>query len=1088
MAIPSVAMAGTCIQRDAISQTSATGAGAAAPATCDVFSIAIGAGSGATSSSFGVAIGDAATSTGLNSVSIGRQSTATAENSSAFGRGANATGMNSAAIGNAAVANSTGATALGYSADATGVNSTALGVNAAASGSGSFAGGNNAAATGQNSVAIGANSQAADGAVALGLNSNASTSDAIALGTGASASAASALALGLNADAGTANSVALGANSVTADAVATTSGTINGTNYNFAGAAPTGTVSIGDAGQERTLTNVAAGRLDASSTDSVNGSQLFATNQAVDDIGTTVSALGASTSAIFGGGAAFDPATGTISAPTYTIQGTTASSVGDAFTAVDGNLTTVNSTLAQINAGSGIMYFRANSGAPDSQANGANSVAIGPNSIAAGASSFAAGNGARANGQDAISIGRNAQSADGAFALGLNTVAGSADTIALGTSSAATALSATALGFNSTASNAGDVALGAGSETAATVATADTTINGVTYSFAGATPTSTVSIGVAGSERTLTNLAAGRLDAGSTDAVNGSQLFATNQAVDLLGTGLNNLGSSVASGLGGTTIYDPATNTIITGLDVGGTNYNNVQDALTAIGTTAGAGFFVQANGDTATNIAPGGTVQFLNGRNVEVTHDNGNITVATAADLTADSLTLTSGQVFDASGLNMNGSGITGLAAGAINAGSADGVNGSQIYGISQSVANIFGGGATVNPDGTIGAPTYVVQGGSYNNVGDAFGAVDNNLTDIKNSIGDINSGKGITYFRANSTLADAQATGADSVSVGPASVASGVSSVAMGNGAAAAGDNSVSVGNASSAAGASSVALGDGASASEANSVALGAGSTTGPVQATTGTTIRGQEYTFAGGTPVGTVSVGSDGAERTVTNVAAGRISAESTDAINGSQLHATNQAIENIEGSVGELDEFAVKYDKNPDGTKANTVSLQGGDPSTPVLLQNVAAGTKTTDAVNVGQLKDGIQESKTYTDTKTAWAVETSNNYTDQIAQTTLQQANNYTDMRLNQLNADIDGVRKEARQAAAIGLAAASLRYDDRPGKLSVAAGGGLWRSTGAFAFGAGYTSESQRVRTNLMATTAGGHWGVGAGLSFTLN
>ena len=102
--------------------------------------------------------------------------------------------------------------------------------------------------------------------------------------------------------------------------------------------------------------------------------------------------------------------------------------------------------------------------------------------------------------------------------------------------------------------------------------------------------------------------------------------------------------------------------------------------------------------------------------------------------------------------------------------------------------------------------------------------------------------------------------------------------------------------------------------------------------------------------------------------------------------------------------------------------------------------------------------------------------------------TTLQQANAYADSKLSQLNMDMGEVKGEARQAAAIGLAAASLRYDDRPGKLSVAAGGGYWRGEGAVAFGAGYTSEEGRVRANLSGTTAGGHWGVGAGVSLTLN
>jgi autotransporter adhesin len=100
----------------------------------------------------------------------------------------------------------------------------------------------------------------------------------------------------------------------------------------------------------------------------------------------------------------------------------------------------------------------------------------------------------------------------------------------------------------------------------------------------------------------------------------------------------------------------------------------------------------------------------------------------------------------------------------------------------------------------------------------------------------------------------------------------------------------------------------------------------------------------------------------------------------------------------------------------------------------------------------------------------------------------IETANDYTDQKFNQLNQEIGSIRSEARTAAAIGLAAASLRYDDRPGKLSVAMGGGYWRDETALAFGAGYTSENGRVRANLSGTVADGDVGVGAGLSFTLN
>jgi len=271
--------------------------------------------------------------------------------------------------------------------------------------------------------------------------------------------------------------------------------------------------------------------------------------------------------------------------------------------------------------------------------------------------------------------------------------------------------------------------------------------------------------------------------------------------------------------------------------------------------------------------------------------------------------------------------------------------------------------------------------------------------------------------------------------------------------------------------------VALGQGAKANNANDVALGSGSVTQTAVGTSSTVINGKTYSFAGTAPIGTVSVGSAGAERTITNVAAGQINANSTDAINGSQLYATNTAVEDLKSGLGSLTQNAVTYDTNPDGSKKNSITLQGGDVNAPVVISNVGPGVAGTDAVNVNQLNQGL-----------ATSINTSNTYTDKVAATTLQQANNYTDQKLSQLNSDIGGIRDEARQAAAIGLAAASLRYDDRPGKLSVAAGGGFWRDSSALAFGAGYTSEDGRIRGNVSGTAAGGHVGVGAGLSFTLN
>jgi autotransporter adhesin len=120
--------------------------------------------------------------------------------------------------------------------------------------------------------------------------------------------------------------------------------------------------------------------------------------------------------------------------------------------------------------------------------------------------------------------------------------------VALGSNSQATASNAMALGSDAKASEVGAVALGSGSQTAAAVATSGAVIAGTSYQFAGTAPTSTVSVGSSGNERTVINVAAGRVSATSTDAVNGSQLFATNQAVENLNTEVNNL-SNVTNNL-----------------------------------------------------------------------------------------------------------------------------------------------------------------------------------------------------------------------------------------------------------------------------------------------------------------------------------------------------------------------------------------------------------------------------------------------------------------------------------------------------------------------------------------------------------
>ena len=127
---------------------------------------------------------------------------------------------------------------------------------------------------------------------------------------------------------------------------------------------------------------------------------------------------------------------------------------------------------------------------------------------------------------------KNTVTTDNAYVVGNNSTASADGAMVLGSSASVTGKNGVALGNNTKVANENAVAIGNGSETAAAVATPSATINGVTHNFAGVNPASTVSVGKAGAERTITNVAAGRISATSTDAINGSQLYAVTSEVD----------------------------------------------------------------------------------------------------------------------------------------------------------------------------------------------------------------------------------------------------------------------------------------------------------------------------------------------------------------------------------------------------------------------------------------------------------------------------------------------------------------------------------------------------------------------------
>ena len=234
---------------------------------------------------------------------------------------------------------------------------------------------------------------------------------------------------------------------------------------------------------------------------------------------------------------------------------------------------------------------------------------------------------------------KNTINADNAYAVGSSSTVSADGAMVLGNSASVTAKNGMALGSNTKVANENAVALGAGSETAAAVATPSATINGTAHNFAGVNPTSTVSVGKAGSERTITNVAAGRISATSTDAINGSQLYAVTTEMDKgvayagdvkaaaaaankftrkLGEQTNIVGgvtdtSKLADGNIGVVSNGTDTLNIKLAKDVkvdsvttGNTVINN--NGLTVGGKTYVTNNGINANNQTITNVASGGT------------------------------------------------------------------------------------------------------------------------------------------------------------------------------------------------------------------------------------------------------------------------------------------------------------------------------------------------------------------------------------------------------------------------------------------------------------------------------------------------
>ncbi|MEX3634175.1 ESPR-type extended signal peptide-containing protein [Paraburkholderia sp. BR14320] len=443
-------------------------------------------------------------------------------------------------------------------------------------------------------------------------------------------------------------------------------------------------------------------------------------------------------------------------------------------------------------------------------------------------------------------------------ALGFGSVAGTLAT-AVGAQAKASGLGSNAFGYNAEAAGIGSlalgtdasatevdsVALGAGSVTAAAVGTAGATIGGTDYAFAGANPASTVSVGSEGNERTITNVAAGRLSATSTDAVNGSQLYATNQGVTQNASNIAGLDGRVTqntTAIGGMDTRITQNETNITSIDG---RVTNVEGSVQNIANNLSSGVVGLVQQDAGTNA----------------------ITVAKDKDGTVVNVAGTAGDRT-----------VTGVAAGAV----TGAVQYDRYADGSVNLGSVMlGGGLSAGPV----ILTNVANGTSqYDAVN--FGqlsALQDQVTDLNGQVLDLGSQMsniqpGSPYF--NATEVSALGSGSDAV-VNAATPGTGVGSTAAGAGAAASGnyatvvganasaaaDNAVAVGASAAATGANSTAIGTGSQADHANSVALGQGSVT---------------------ERDNSVSVGSATQQRQITNVAAGTAD---TDAVNVGQMNSS-----------------------------------------------------------------------------------------------------------------------------------------------------------------------------------------------------
>ncbi|HAF2412496.1 TPA: autotransporter adhesin SadA [Salmonella enterica] len=1220
--------------------------------------IAMGASSSA-GGSYSMAMGVYADSSGANSVALGYKSVASGATSAALGYQATASGDDSAA--------------LGYQATASGDDSAALGYQATASGDDSAAFGNGAQAIGTNSVALGAGSTALeDNSVAVGNSTtqrqityvakgdiNANSTDAV---TGAqiyslSQSVADRLGGGasVNSD-GTVNAplykVGTGIYNNVGSALSALNTSITNTEASVAGLAEdallwdgnTSAFSANHSGSDSKITNLAAGTLAADSTDAVNGSQLFDTNEKVDqntaDITTNTDSINQNTTDIAANTASINQNTTDIATNTTNIN------------SLSNSVTTLTDD-ALLWDGSASAFSAKHNGSDSKITNlAAGTLAADSTDAVNGSQLFATNENVSQNTTDitANTDSINQNTTDIATnTTSINNLSNSVTTLtddALLWDAASGAFNANRNGNASKIINvaAGDLSedstdavngsqlyetnqkVDQNTSAIADINTSITNLSSDNLSWNETTSSFSASHGSSTTNK-ITNVAAGELSEESTDAVNGSQLFETNEKVDQNTTDIaanttNITQNSTAIENLNTSVSD--INTSITGLtdnallwdeDIGAFSANH-GGSISKI-TNVAAGALSEDSTDAVNGSQLYETNQKVDQNTSAIADINTSIT-----NLGTDALSWDDEEgAFSASHGTSGTNKITNVAAGEIASDSTDAVNGSQLYetnmlisqynesisqlagdtsetyitengtgvkyirtndnGLEGQDAYATGNGATavgynavasgasslalgenssssiegsialgsgstsnraissgiratsVTSDGVVigynttdrellGALSLGTDGVSYRqitNVADGSEAQDAvTVRQLQNAIGAVATTP-TKYYHANSTEEDSLAVGTDSLAMGAKTIVNADAGIGIGL-------NTLVMADAING-----IAIGSNARANHANSIAMGNGS-----QTTRGAQTDYTAYNMD--TPqnsVGEFSVGSEDGQRQITNVAAG---SADTDAVNVSQLKVTDSRVAantesinnlntqvssldtrvtNIENGIGDIvTTGSTKYFKtNTDGVdanaqgadsvaigsgsiaaaensvalgtnsvadEANTVSV--GSSTQQRRITNVAAGVNNTDAVNVAQLKAseaGSVRYETNADGSVNYSVlnlgdgsggttrignvSAAVNDTDAVnyaqLKRSVEEANTYTDQKMGEMNSKIKGVENKMSGGIASAMAMAGLPQAYAPGANMTSIAGGTFNGESAVAIGISMVSES---------------------------